>query len=740
MMEHESPVHVNVTKDTPVHVYVRKSPGREKARSKLRSKSPTKNKSESPVRRPWVPAPAKTSLRDKKGDLKWDDGTTEVCVAERDISPKRSKKSKSTGNTSQSKMDDTLLAYESNISNILEEVEILKKQLGENTKKLEEQQILNLSLSEEIVKKAELTREEDEYSEIASVKAPEDVPIPSAETAQKEIFEEPPVVTKMYPDNLECDRNTLQKLLIQAELDMQTLNFRDHTEVEKFMNLSRDIRIKLASLKRQNFDVSRLEDQRDAVIDKLAQTDSEVAMVKEALYGRESDFKNLKIDTELEREKVVRLTDKVNHLEDIKARIQRELYSREGELNRSQARERVTKKHLLDIQAELDAERAMNGKAKLDMEKQALKRACRHHKTKAESLKLQNEEIILDLNRTQNELEAWRERTRRNHDEVDENIATLKQSERDFQNELTREKEEFEKTIEQNRTVFENELEKEREEIQYKQQKIVSQTHELEEKDEMINRQAREMGTLKVALADAKAHVIEVQASKHRDIENAREDALGSMQALKDLPQELRQAHTRLDEALGEIRSLEERNADLEFQLNRSKNALAMSQQNESELQIYNNKLSSAEIRLDELQRALDETSEDLEKQRTETNNWRLRADERQHTISALERQIEATIVEQRRAILTDQEKYNIKERSLQNKLSDLELELTRSKGELSAIKRQKEDADRRLELQANDLRDRLDHSEATNRSMQSYVNFLKSSYQSTFGDDLVEA
>ena len=61
-----------------------------------------------------------------------------------------------------------------------------------------------------------------------------------------------------------------------------------------------------------------------------------------------------------------------------------------------------------------------------------------------------------------------------------------------------------------------------------------------------------------------------------------------------------------------------------------------MSQQNESELQIYNNKLSSAEIRLDELQRALDETSEDLEKQRTETNNWRLRADERQHTISGI--------------------------------------------------------------------------------------------------------
>ena len=146
----------------------------------------------------------------------------------------------------------------------------------------------------------------------------------------------------------------------------------------------------------------------------------------------------------------------------MKARVQRELYSREGELNRSQARERVTKKELSQLKAELDAERAMNGQAKvglkiynnysiisnrktfllrivrpqnfnpfqLDMEKQALKRACRHHKTKAESLKLQNEELTLDLNRTQTELSAWKERSRRNDVEADDNLANLKESER----------------------------------------------------------------------------------------------------------------------------------------------------------------------------------------------------------------------------------------------------------------------------------------------------------------------
>ena len=119
-----------------------------------------------------------------------------------------------------------------------------------------------------------------------------------------------------------------------AELDLQTLDFKNPAAVDQFLSLSKDIRIRLASLKQSNFDVTRLEAQRDAVIDKLAKTDSEVSIIKNALYGREADFSNLKIDTELEREKVVRLSDKLRHMEDLKARIQRELYSREGELNR----------------------------------------------------------------------------------------------------------------------------------------------------------------------------------------------------------------------------------------------------------------------------------------------------------------------------------------------------------------------------------------------------------------------
>lgn len=92
----------------------------------------------------------------------------------------------------------------------------------------------------------------------------------------------------------------------------------------------------------------------------------------------------------------------------------------------------------------------------------------------------------------------------------------------------------------------------------------------------------------------------------------------------------------RLDESLGEIRALEEANSDLKFQLDRSQKQLILTEQNESEMKIYHNKLSAAEIRLDEVQKALEETTEELDIARSETQQWRVRADERQQSINGI--------------------------------------------------------------------------------------------------------
>ncbi|CBY41062.1 unnamed protein product, partial [Oikopleura dioica] len=608
-------------------------------------------------------------------------------------------------------------ASETQIFELLDQVIQLKEKLGEKTTLLAKEQELNKTLSEEIVNlavsnKADATGveipavEDDVYTEVQSdVHQREEIP------PIREVVELEPRVTEMYStfpreSSSSLERTSLQKLLVQAELDLKTLDFTNPAAVDRFMLLSRDIRVKMNVLKEANFDVQRLEEQRDAVVERLVKTDSETAIIKSELKYKDQDLAGLRVDTEIEREKAERLQAKVEHMEQVKAKIQRELFSREGDLNRAQARERSIKKQLLETQTLLDAERATNGKVRLDQEKQALKRACRHHKTKAEMLQLKNDELNIDLKRSQHELSAWKERSIRNTVDAEESSLNHKRNERD---------------------------------LEFKTEKISALTTDNEIKEETIAKQAREISTMKITIAEMKSQIQDMNYRKDRELDLAREDAMGSMAALKDLPEELRIAHRRLDESLGEIRALEEANSDLKFQLDRSQKQLILTEQNESEMKIYHNKLSAAEIRLDEVQKALEETTEELDIARSETQQWRVRADERQQSINALERQIEAANAESRRTLIAEREKYEIKERSLQTKYSDMELELTRQKGELRAVKSQRDELASRSEHVMSDLRERLDHSEATNRSMQSYVNFLKTSYTSTFGDALDE-
>lgn len=102
------------------------------------------------------------------------------------------------------------------------------------------------------------------------------------------------------------------------------------------------------------------------------------------------------------------------------------------------------------------------------------------------------------------------------------------------------------------------------------------------------------------------------------------------------------------------------------------------------------------------------------------------------------------------------------KERVTQSKIVDLETQLSRIKTELNQLQRAKEEvseispfvnffeiflsksskhpwtslqAERRYQSRLQDVKDRLEQSDSTNRSLQSYVQFLKSSYVNVFGD-----
>lgn len=98
-------------------------------------------------------------------------------------------------------------------------------------------------------------------------------------------------------------------------------------------------------------------------------------------------------------------------------------------------------------------------------------------------------------------------------------------------------------------------------------------------------------------------------------------------------------------------------------------------------------------------------------------------------------RQLEMAIEDAKRQVEQTRERATSRERAAQSKVLDLETQLSRTKTELNQLRRNKEDAERRYESRLQDLKDRLEQSESTNRSMQNYVQFLKSSYANVFAD-----
>lgn len=81
--------------------------------------------------------------------------------------------------------------------------------------------------------------------------------------------------------------------------------------------------------------------------------------------------------------------------------------------------------------------------------------------------------------------------------------------------------------------------------LEFKTEKISALTAENEIKEETIAKQAREMSTMKITIAQMKSQIQDMNYRKDRELDLAREDAMGSMAALKDLPEELRIAHRR---------------------------------------------------------------------------------------------------------------------------------------------------------------------------------------------------
>ncbi|KAF3851447.1 hypothetical protein F7725_013219 [Dissostichus mawsoni] len=229
----------------------------------------------------------------------------------------------------------------------------------------------------------------------------------------------------------------------------------------------------------------------------------------------------------------------------------------------------------------------------------------------------------------------------------------------------------------------------------------------------------------------------EVKLSLERGTEQVRRGLLGRLREMEALPDRLRRAEQQLRDAQQEAEDHQRRNvehnsalSEVRHKVEQQGTQLEMLQQRNLLLQEDNNvlkeKTHNFERRLEDLTVENQEMSEALPSKEASLRSVQQQLEEKSHEVSFLSRQLQTTLDDAQR------------QRASQSKALDLQSQLSRAKTEQSQLQRSKEEMERRFQSQLQNMKDRLEQSDSTNRSLQNYVHFLKTSYGNVFSDSLL--
>ncbi|XP_073322215.1 outer dense fiber protein 2-like [Pagrus major] len=252
---------------------------------------------------------------------------------------------------------------------------------------------------------------------------------------------------------------------------------------------------------------------------------------------------------------------------------------------------------------------------------------------------------------------------------------------------------------------------------------------------------------LKLEMTQTEAR--EVKVSLEREKEQVRWELLGRIRELETLPDRLRRTEQQLRDVQQEANVHERRNmehnsalSEVRHKVEQQGTQLEMLQQRNVLLQEENNvlkeKIHNLERRLEEMKVENKGMSQALSSKEASVQYVQQQLEEKTRECSVLSRQLQQTLEDAQRQVDDSMQRVLAKERGSQSKALDLQSQLSRAKTEQSQLQRSKEEMERRFQSQLQNMKDRLEQSDSTNRSLQNYVHFLKTSYGNVFGDSLL--
>ncbi|XP_058492312.1 outer dense fiber protein 2-like isoform X2 [Solea solea] len=251
----------------------------------------------------------------------------------------------------------------------------------------------------------------------------------------------------------------------------------------------------------------------------------------------------------------------------------------------------------------------------------------------------------------------------------------------------------------------------------------------------------QEADDLCLKLQETQQETREVQESLEQEKERVRRELLARLRELETMPDRLRRAEQQLRDAQQEADAHQRRNME-------HCSALSEVEQQGAQLQTYQQRNLLLQEENDVLTEKTHNLERKLEKMKSENRDMcdtvtsqddiQQQLEDKTLECSVLTRQLQQTVDDAQRQVDDGVHKVLVKERVSQSKVLDLQSQLSRAKSELSQQQRSKEQMENRFQTHLQNLKDRLDQSDCTNRTLQNYIHFLKTSYGNVFGDSWV--
>ncbi|XP_071157395.1 outer dense fiber protein 2-like isoform X3 [Mytilus edulis] len=790
-----SPVHVHVEDDVPIHVHVKQKTKTKKAAAKTsntnlaRSSSGRTKKTCSAKARvksaqsgPWVPAPAKSSSRQK---VTWQGPTHRL-----EINHPTRVEDLSTDEEEQ--VHGQMRGYEKKIDSLMTEVGTLKNEveLQHTYKELEEREDM-LEASKHVM--AEQSRELDKtMDELTLTERENRLLRKSVELLADEKDE-----ARYDTEILGSERERLMKKLIETEMDGQAavkqigelrdalrrlreenrISSTDSTRLSRHKDLlmekmadfeatNKALRRILREQHEYEAAAIRLGEQRDVLLKKLADSDRRNERIHIELEDRDRHIRELRGQMSAQREEVATLSGLQHSIEQTRAHLQKQLRQKEADCNRMAVQVRTVESSRAQDKIEIEhlTEMLAKAKDKAERDKEALKKATRVQKqraTKSHDALEQLNSQLLEKDAHHEELRSQLEQIHPRYDKVCKEKSQILAENSALKTAFHSFMERYEEKTEISRRLGEVEALMDRVEHSSKSHTdtIVVELREKQQEVAYLKADNEKLkssiATIEAKFRQADEELVQLRGNL-KQYENLVEEYKSQvkvrlhqrLQELEPLPEMLKSSELRLYESQERMNIYEKKNGEstkliseltakvehVTEQMDQMRNKWHDSQ---DENKLLGTKVDALERKLRDSEDHNRDMSTNIAKRDEALHQTNLRLEEKVRENAGLTRQLENALTDLRRQSENVRDKQGQKERTYQARITDLESQLSQARAEIAKVRREKEESERKFNSRLYDIKDRLEQSHSTNRSMQNYVQFLKNSYANVFGDSV---